>query len=368
MLTLKRLEGETEKDFALRLMKDAGEAVVENSAGDWPLVFRANFIEPGLVYYQDLDMTLLVRRPALDKMRASFPGRPVVNEVHREVTGKVFKSTDPMEQAEGVVSAAWTEADGWDHASFIVWDDLTKRNCLNGYSVSCAYVVTEIDKKPGIHHNIPYDGEILSGEYTHLAVVRNPRYEGATIIANSEGGIMKLFKWLTGKDKKTEIKSAEGLAVEHKGAKVPLNDLITAHNALEAKKAAANPPTPPAVELVNADETVEVDGKPVKVADLVNAYETVKNAEADEKAKKDKEEADEKERKNAEDKAAADKKEKDDLDEKERKNALSDDEKKRFEELQNAAARRGEMVAPKVFSREEQLAEGSRLYGSEAKK
>lgn len=357
-MILKPSQGETAQELIDRL---------KNSGDEWPTTFRANFIEPGLVYYQDLDMTLLVRRPALDQMRASFRGRPVVNEAHRDVTGKAFKATDPLEQADGIVVEAWNDAsDGWDHAAFIVWDELTKRNCMNGYSVSCAYRVTNIDATPGIHHNIPYDGELISGEYTHLAIVRNPRYEGAKILANSEGGIMKIFKWFQ-KDKKVEIKSADGLLVDVKGTQVPLTALIEAHNSIEAKKAAVTPPAAkPAAEpvLVNADETVEVDGSPLKVSDLVNEYEA-EEKEKKEKAEKDAKDAED--RKNAEE-AEAKEKEKKDLEDKERKNALTEEERKKFEELKNAANLRGQATAPKLFTREEQLAAGTKFFGSDPKK
>lgn len=377
-------KGESEQVFVSRFMEDmAGEypdqkqraAVayaqwrhrdVENAGeDDWPISFACNFIEPGLVFYKDLNMTLLVRKPALDKMRQTFRNKPVINEAHREVTGKVFTADDPNERADGIVYAADSQADGWDWAYFSVWDRATKHNCQSpAYSVSCAYKPTVLDETPGVHHNIPYDGELLDGVYTHLAIVRNPRYEGARIIANSEGGIMKtLFKTLFGKKEKVEIKNAEAAFAEIDGKPVLLKDLIEVHNALEASKVK---PTPDLNnEKLKEDETVEVDGKEVSVKNLINSYREKRNA--DEAADKEKKAADEK--KNADDaeakkKADDEKKKADD----ELKNA-GDKSKgdKSFEELKHAAELRGEPQQPRIMSQQEQLAAGAEHYGSAKK-
>lgn len=385
------ISGESEKDFIARFenemaseITDPGErsAVAysvwrdrDNAVGEeYPTGYRCNFIEPGLVYYRDLNMTLLVRKPAIDKMRDTFKNRPVINETHREVTGKAFdfKASDPLEQADGIVVQAWNDAaDGWDHCWFIVWDERTKVNIRNGYSVSCAYKPTQIDQRSGIHHNIPYDGELLDGVYTHLAIVKKPRYEGAKIIVNSEGGLMKIFGFFGNKKDKVEIKSAEGVSVKiAEGSEVSLKELVEIHNSRESR-VTAPPVVTPEKHVLLIDDNVEIDGKTVAVKDLLNSYkadlEERANAEAAEQKKKD-EEKEAEERRNADEKAEKERKEKEDLEKKERENSLSEDEKRRFETLKNSANLRGEAVEPKIFSREDRLAAGAKAFGSDPKK
>lgn len=52
-----------------------------------------------------------------------------------------------------------------------------------GWSVSCSYDYTE-SAEGGTENNIPYDIEFLDGEFTHLAIVNDPRYERANIVFN----------------------------------------------------------------------------------------------------------------------------------------------------------------------------------------
>jgi len=92
------------------------------------------------------------------------------------------------------VIEGFDSGDGWESLRFMVWDPETKKKCVEGkYELSCAYVPTGTDGQPGLWHNCKYDEKILTGEYTHVAVVPNPRYEGAVIeLANSlkKGGIV----------------------------------------------------------------------------------------------------------------------------------------------------------------------------------
>lgn len=367
------------------------------NANGWPKIYRANHLEPGLVRYADLGekdpktgapkgMTLLIRKPAIDRMRASFVGKPVINFVHKEVDPSFFESGE----ADGIVTDAFFNADdGWDWVSYLVWDDNTKRNCENeAYSVSCAYKVNNIEEKPGIYHNIPYDGEILDGEYTHLAIVANPRYEGARIVYNSTGGSpMKLKFW--SKDVKNAADlDADKTTVEIDGKTVPFKDLLNAHKADEDKKAEeakkAKDDKENAGYNMSDDTMIDIDGKEMPLKNLKDIYRNaIKNAE-DEKKKKDEDDAKEKERKNAEEAAlsappaatvppGSPKEESEEKDKAAReasqaglKPALANDAGKRsFEDLKNAAALRGEAKnAPILVSQRDKANEGKKRYGS----
>lgn len=54
------------------------------------------------------------------------------------------------------------------------------------WSVSCSYDILKADDKGGSENNIKYGMEILDGIFTHLALVKNPRYERANIVFNSK--------------------------------------------------------------------------------------------------------------------------------------------------------------------------------------
>lgn len=346
---------------------------MKNINDAWPKSYKCKFIEPGLVHYAEFG-TVLVQKPALDSMAQSFVGKPVIDEAHKEVHPSIYSQGE----ADGVVTKVWYDnSDGWYWAEYLVWNPVTQRHCESGaYSVSCAYSAKEYNTDGGKHNSLNYDQEILSGVYDHLAIVTNPRYEGARIIYNSKGG-NAVFKFFKNKDeKKAEEIDLENAVVEIDGKDVKLKDLIKAHN--DSTVVAGS-----SMSKIGLESLIEVDGKQVPIKDMVSAYQNkLKNDEddkkkkdeadrknAEEKEKKDKEEAD---RKNAEEK---EKKEKEDM-----KNAhdtgkhieaiqncvscSSPEGKAHFEKLKNSAGLRGEPQTPERVDRHQKLATGAERYGS----
>lgn len=359
---------------------------VENAADieSWPMVCKCKHIEPGLVNYSDLG-TVLVTKETLDKMAPSFIGKPVINEIHKEVDPSVFKNG----VADGIVTDHWFEpSDGWYWARFVVWDETTKRNIASeAYSVSCAYDVLGVNEKGGLHNNVPFVGEFVEGAYTHLAIVRNPRYEGARIVilnSKAQGGGMKFKFWNPFKKDGKEVKNigetdAGAQTVLVDGQPVPLQVLIDTFKAEEVEKAkaaelaakapppavpAATPPAPEAAGAISEETMIEIDGKETPIKNMCDSYRNAMSKkaknDADEAAKKksdeDKAEA---EAKNAEEEKA--KKEKEDAEKKVAENSKVD------ADLKAAAARRGAPQQPTIVSRREQVAEGARKYGSAQK-
>lgn len=294
--------GESKKDYISRFMK-SGEAQGDfpddkqrlavaysmfekknsgpfggTSEYPWPKQYKCSFIEPGVVFYQDLGPckvcgnaftcgnegdacdiegeTVLVKQEALAKMAASFVGKPVIDMMHKDVTS----STVADGEADGIVTRVWLDdKSGWWMCEFLVWNPEAQLHCESpSYSVSCAYEPTEVDEAGGEYHNIPFAEEIKNGEYTHLALVTSPRYEGARIFVNSKGGKMD-WKWF----KKGERKNAASLdplktKVNVDGKEIPLQDLYDA-----AKEGGP---------ILNDDTILEVDGKERTLADLKHAY------------------------------------------------------------------------------------------------
>lgn len=341
----------------------------QNSVSTWPATFKCKFIVPGLVAYDEYG-TVLVRKEVLDDMANSFVGKPVINVVHKSVAPDIYENAE----ADGIVTRVWYDpADGWFWCEFIVWDESTQFNCRsNAYSVSCAYDVSNFKSEHGTFNNVPYEQEVLSGSYTHLAIVANPRYEDARIVVlNSKGGSdMKLKFW---EKNKTELKNVGiDTVVDVDGKAVKIQALIEAHNAKLASS----------VVNISDDTTIEIDGKEIKISDLKNSYrDSITNAEDDEEEKKKKAENEkaeedkkkEDERKNAEDEEKK-KKDAEDMknaeEEKKKKeemeNAKRGADSKHFNDLKKAAELRGEPQEIKVTSQRERVQAGRSKYGSAA--
>lgn len=343
---------------------------IENAQGNkWPRLYSCRFIEPGFVHYNEYG-TVLVKKEVLEKMSPSFVGKPVINEQHKEARPEGFATGE----YDGVVTRTWFNAqDGWYWADFLVWDEGTKRNCdSKTYSVSCAYNVLRLNSGGGEHNNLAYEAEVLDGEYTHLAVVSNPRYEGARIMYNSKGGSMKLKFW---EKKKEVIENAseidlEKAIVDVEGKEVSVKELLEVYNA-------ANAPS----KKMEIDTLIDIDGKKVAVKDLVETFKNskakAKNADEDKDGKGDelaKEEEEEKKRKAIGELKASLQKEHEEgkHDDRELKGCAMCNEadpkgEEHFNKVKNAAAQRGEPQQPVLVSRRDQAAEGKKRYGSEGK-
>lgn len=138
-------------------------------------------LQPGVVAYDNDDgtrTTYLLPLEAIERMRPSAAGKPVVGKAG----GFDHVKVKPGAKYDGVATDSfWDGKSGWEAFNFDGMNDETAAACEKGYQTSCAYVPTEVDETPGLWHNVPYDAVIINGEYTHFAIVPNPRYEGAEI-------------------------------------------------------------------------------------------------------------------------------------------------------------------------------------------
>lgn len=351
-----------------------------NSTDGWPTTVDMKLIVPGLVHYDDLKNergemvagNVLATKEFLDRIAASLEGKPIINWDHRTVKPKDFEKG----RAQGIITtpAVFNPVDGWYHARGFIWDPVTRANVEKGFSISCAYVVSEWGNGPGTYNAVPYEQEAKDGEYTHIAVVPVPRYERSSIeLLNSKGGVTMGFLKLFKKDKseeKVEIDIASAnVAVEGCG-EVPLQTLINSYESAEKIKKQTS---------LDDSDMVEINGKKISVGDLKNAHKKMKNDEEEERKRmedeerKNQDEDEEKKRKKEEEKKNQDddeekEKKKDD----ERKNAIKAAdaaEKKaavaaaaKLEERRNKAGPGGEM--PKILSDRDRMAEGERRYGA----
>lgn len=247
--------------------------------------YRTNFIEPGIISYEDVDMGIVfVGKPALDRMRKTFIGKPVV-------TGAHYDPENGEEFAMGVVTDVGHE-NGWDWADLMIFDEETRQRIdIEGYGVSCAYTPTQT-AGTGKYHGIAFDAEVLDGEYTHMAIVDSPRYEGSLIYLNSkkEKTVKRIFKLNSGK--KPDEKAAEKAAEEIKNAEAKVTNGEEGVNMDDAYIELDNGDRVPLSEMISAykdrgnmmnmEDEVDIDGTKVPMKEIYDAYTasgSKKNAE-----------------------------------------------------------------------------------------
>ena len=143
--------------------------------------FRARFLQPGLVKYS-FGVCLLTKE-VIDSFVQGFVGCSVTID-HVEID-----EDNCDDVCCGVISRVeYNEGDGWYWCEGILRDPNAIELVRNGYTVSCQYEITEYadNTKNALHNGIEYDKVILGGKCEHLAIVKNPRYEGAMIAVNAQ--------------------------------------------------------------------------------------------------------------------------------------------------------------------------------------
>ena len=142
--------------------------------------FVSRFIEPGMVYYKEFG-DVLITKETLDKFIDTMVGCPVIIN-HKDIT-----NDNVDDERVGVVSRVWYNPDdNFFYCEGIIWDkeaiDLIKKQ---GWNVSCSYDF-QSDFESKTHNGKKIDCTFTDGNFLHLALVDNPRYERANIVVNSK--------------------------------------------------------------------------------------------------------------------------------------------------------------------------------------
>lgn len=273
-------------------------------------VFYCRHMQAGVAEYQTSDgdtIRYLIDTDPMKRLLATGNGIDVY-VYHQEV--------DYTKDADGYVAESfYNELDGWGWFKFLAVSEAAQKAIADGWSVSNAYSPTELGEG-GTKNAVSYDRAILDGEFTHLAIVPNPRYEDAKIFTpeefkayqaekkaalcelqnskdNEKGATkMKLMFW-----KKTEVKNAEEAdhtltEVEVDGETRLLSELIEAvEEAAHEAKEAADKVEEVVEEVIDLTAKVKVGDEEVEVGELINRYKAIKKNEADEAEKDAEEEA-----------------------------------------------------------------------------
>ncbi len=341
----------------------------QRNASQFPRVFYCRHMQPGIAKYEN--ETILVDTDAIKKMMPSAIGKPVYI-FHQDVDLEKLK-----EQAAGyIVDSFYLKEDGWAWFKFLAIDDACYNAIEGGWSVSNAYLPTNWGGS-GTKNNAPFDREVLDGEFTHLAIVPDPRYEKACIMTSEQFKIYKdnlnreleelhnsktnqkgktMFKLFKNTKEEVSTVDADTMVEIENGKSVSITEMINAikknDDDAAAKKAAEKAAEE---EKKNADPMVKVNGEDMPLSELINQYNAMmkKNAGDDDAADED---ADDLE--NADDDVAAGKKA-----EKEAEKKNGKDKTDHFTELKNAHNKAQEPVAM-IETSIDQCARGTARYGS----
>lgn len=150
---------------------------LQDSNGTEGRPFKSRFLQAGLVKY-DFGVCLLTKE-TIDKFINTFINVPVIIN-HKD-------NINPDDEVGKIQNVWFSSEDGWFWCDGIITDKKAIELIENGYNVSCQYRITDYSDnlENKLHNGNPYDKEILNGVFEHLAIVKNPRYEGAFIAANA---------------------------------------------------------------------------------------------------------------------------------------------------------------------------------------
>lgn len=155
--------------------------------------------QPGVAQYSAMEgkdgkpLMVYINEETAKKMDQTFPGKPVF------VNHKVEFSEEEFQSADGYVSESFfNKSDGNHWVKFIVTTEKGFKAIKDGYRLSNCYKPIKKGKS-GSWHGVDYDYKVLNGDYEHLALVKNPRYEESTIL-NPE----QFKKYNEGKEKDLE--------------------------------------------------------------------------------------------------------------------------------------------------------------------
>lgn len=378
---------------------------LDNSKGT---VFYGLHFYPGVAEYQEPakeTFRVFLNENTLRAMDATFAGRPVFVQHVDDVNENL---NELREEADGwVIESFFNQADGKHWAKFIAVTDRALEAIKQGWKLSNSYFPTAYGQA-GQWNGVTYQKEITGGEYEHLAIVSNPRYEESVIltpeqfkrynddklselkrIANSEGtSPMKLDFFKRTKVENAVDLLAMSLVLPKSKRELTVEQLV---NAMDDKEMKEKDPE----QMANGDHKVEYGGAKMTVNELLAAHKAMHD-ELDGMKKKKADDPDEEgdpshgdvdmkdkdvmndddtpdapapiaggnEKKDNEDSDDEDEKKKD-----KKKNELEDarkkaDAKKKADALRNASSRNAEEEVARVEFSGDQVNRGKTRYGS----
>jgi hypothetical protein len=252
-------------------------------------VFYGMHFYPGVAEYREEGKDpyrVFLNENTLRTMDASFAGRPIfvdhVDDVEEDID-------ELKSEADGwVVKSFYNEADGKHWAQMVLVSKRAIRAVERGLRLSNAYVPTQFSQG-GTWNGVEYNKEITAGEFEHLAIVANPRYEESVIMtpeqfkAYNDEQRLELKRLANSKEQENEKMSGklqfwkrakvenaadlEGVCVQLPKSKKEMSvvELVEAHDAILNMHGYAN-----------TDHMVKLhDGSEMKVGELLEKHKTL---------------------------------------------------------------------------------------------
>lgn len=367
--------------------------MLKNSKGK---IFYGMHFYPGVAEYQEAGKDpyrVFLNEDTIRSMDPTFAGRPIFVEHVDSVDDNL---DELRKEADGwVVESFFNSADGKHWVKFIAVSERAERAIANKMRLSNAYIPTAF-AKGGLWNGVTYAKEVTGGEYEHLAIVKNPRYEESIILTPeefklyNENKIVELKRLSNSKDpkeesnpvkfnlfKKQKVENAldiEGMSVvlPKSGKEVTISQVLNEADEMEDAKKKNE---------VKADASHKVmmhDGSVCNVGELLEKHkamydelEAMKKANAEGAGDED-EAAEDEPMANDEDEAAKKKAlelaehEDKELAEAKKKNAADklDAAKKKAQALRNAGPKTEREETAKVEFSSDMVSRGKSLYGS----
>lgn len=155
------------------------ELIMENDKIPSGECFKAKFLVAGAVGYAD--GIYYLAQSSLDCFADTMKGKPVIIG-HQDI----INEEDMKNKAVGYVDSVERDSDGGWWANFVIFNSEAIRMIDDGTVpyVSCGYKAV-LNDEPVVINNVHYKKLIIDGEMLHLALVKNPRYNGTEVWRNS---------------------------------------------------------------------------------------------------------------------------------------------------------------------------------------
>jgi hypothetical protein len=230
--------------------------VIQNSKGK---IFYGMHFYPGVAEYAEPGKDpyrVFLNEDTIRSMDPTFAGRPIFVEHVSEVDEDIDQL---RKDADGwVIESFYNSADGKHWVKFIVVSEHGERAIKSGMRLSNAYIPKSFGQG-GLWNGVAYAREITGGEFEHLAIVRNPRYEESVIMTPdefklyNENKLVELKRLSNSRDekgdktmafklfKRTKVENAidvEGMSVvlPKSGKEVTISQLVNEMDEHEEKK------------------------------------------------------------------------------------------------------------------------------------
>lgn len=143
----------------------------------WTKTYKVvGFLEPGVVKFGDKNLMIYISKETIDRYSHRLKGKPVT-------IGHIEGITEENAQKVSVGDVAVCPEPG--ECIVTIKNEEADRLIESGDRFSCCWVPVKWGAG-GTWHNIPYDRELVEMDFTHLAIVPDPRYENVEVFMNSK--------------------------------------------------------------------------------------------------------------------------------------------------------------------------------------